>query len=146
MVIPRTEGVKGIVLHNTANYKMSAQELYDYLANECKTSQGTHYICDHENVLQVAPDDWAIYSSGKGNDYCARHLIAIEICDNLNDDLYKQGQDKAIELIKELKEKYHLSNDDIFFHNDFNSTMYCPHILLDKYKSARNFCIEELEE
>lgn len=135
--------VGGIVLHNTSNITMSAQELFEYLENECKDSTGTHFLVDHNEVVEVMPLTWKTWSTGKGNDWAFKHCIAIEICDNINDELYKKGQDKAIELIKTLKSTYNLTNDDIYFHNDFNERFYCPHILLDKYGSAKRFCIEE---
>lgn len=136
--------VQGIVLHNTGNTDMSAQDLFNYLNNECVTSQCTHFFVDHENTIEVMPLSWKTWSTGKGNDWAFHHCIAIEICDNLNDELYKQGQDNAVVLIKRLMEEYNLTTNDIYFHNDFNNKFYCPHILLDRYGSAKRFCIEEL--
>lgn len=144
---PRPNGIqdiKGIVLHNTGNIKLSARQLYDYLNNENKTSQGCSYIVDKEEIIQCMPDDWCVYSTGKGKDYATKYLLALEICDNINDDDYKLGQDKAVELIKDLMEQYNISSDEIYFHNDFNDKVYCPHILLDNYGSAKRFVVEEI--
>ena len=144
---PRTEDdIKCIVLHNTGNTFMTAQDLFDYLQNECKTSQGCSYIVDHNGVIQVMPDDWGVYSTGKGYDYGNRFGIAIEICDNLNDELYQQGQDNAVTLIKELMERYNIADTEIFFHNDFSPRTYCPHILLDRYGTSQNFVYQEIKE
>lgn len=143
--VPRSvDDIKCIVLHNTGNTFLSAQELFDYLQNECKTSQGCSYIVDHNGVIQVMPDDWSVYNTGKGDDYGNKYGIAIEICDNLNNELYKQGQDLAVDLIKELMARYNISSEEIFFHNDFAPRTYCPHIILDNYGTSQNFVYQEI--
>ena len=138
--------VQGIVLHNTGNVSMSAQELFDYMENECKYSTGTHYFVDYNGVIEVLPLTWRTWTTGKGNDWSFDHCIAIEICDNLNDALYKQGQDNAVVLIRQLMSTFDLTMDDIYFHNDFNERVYCPHILLDRYGSAQGFYLNEIME
>jgi len=144
---PRTEeDIKCIVIHNTNNTELSARQLFDYLKDDCKTSQGTHYICDHTETIQVMPDDWAVYNTGKGKDFGCRYGIAIEICDNLNDDLYQQGEDRAISLIFDLQHRYHIPNEMVFFHQDFSPTTYCPHLILDRYGTSTNFVYQRLTE
>ena len=145
--LPRTvEDIKCIILHNTGNTFLSAQGLFDYLQNECKTSQGCSYVVDHKDIIQVMPDTWSVYNTGKGDDYGNRYGIAIEICENLNDELYQEGQDKAIGLIKSLMGRYNIPSTEIYFHNDFAPRTYCPHILLDRYGTSRNFVYQEIEE
>lgn len=128
-----------IVLHNTNDYKNSAQELFNYLENDCKTSQGTHFLIDHEKIIQVMPFNYGVYSTGKGNDYSSKHAIAIEICSNLNNDLYLQGQQKAITKIKALMKKFNIKTSSIYFHNDFDNRTYCPATILDLYGNKKNF-------
>lgn len=140
------EDIKCIVLHNSGNTFMSAQDIFDYLQNECRTSQGCTYVVDHEGIIQVMPDDWSVYNTGKGDDYGNRYGIAIEICDNLNDELYQQGQDLAVQLIKELMTTYNIPDTEIYFHNDFAPRTYCPHILLDRYGTSQNFVYQEIKE
>lgn len=142
---PRTEeDITCIVIHNTGNVELSARQLFDWLKDECRTSQGCTYLVDHEEIIQVLPDTWCVYNTGKGEDYAFHHGIAIEICDNLNDDLYNMGQDKAIGLIWSLQKKYRISTDMIFFHNDFSPRAYCPHVILDKYGNSKNFVYQEI--
>lgn len=144
---PREEkDIKCIVIHNTGNTFMSGEELFNYLENDCKTSQGCSYIVDYKGVIQVMPDNWAVFNTGKGNDYGNQFGIAIEICDNLNDELYLEGQNKAVDLIKSLMGKYNIPSTEIFFHNDFSPRTYCPHILLDKYGTSQNFVYQEIME
>lgn len=144
---PREQSdIQGITLHETGNINMSAQDLFNYLDNECKTSQGTHYICDDKEVIQVMPDDWGVYHTGKGRDWGNRYTIAIEICSSLNNESYQKAQDKAVELTKTLMGKYHIGSDMIFFHNDWDSKYYCPKTILDNYGTSRNFVYQEIEE
>lgn len=137
--LPRTEDINCIVIHNTGNYEKSAKELYDYLENECTTTNGTHFLVDHNEVIQVAPLDWAIFNTGNGYDYSFHHSIAIEICSNNDDELYLQGQDKAIELIKELMNEYKIPRSEIYFHKDFAPNFYCPNDILRIYKTKKRF-------
>lgn len=144
---PRTEDdIKCIVIHNTGNTELSARQLFDYLANENRGSNGCSYLVDHEEVIQVMPDDWAVYNTGKAKDYGNRYGLAIEICDNLNDELYQQGQDRAVDLIKSLMVRYGIGENDVYFHIDFSPKTYCPHILLDRYGTSANFVYQEIKE
>lgn len=143
---PRTkQDILGITIHETNNYEMNAQQLYDYLENECRTSQGVHYICDNEQTLQVMPDDWAVYHTGKGKDWGCRYTIAIEIVSSHSDEVYKKAEDRAISLIYELQKKYHIPTDRIFFHQDWNNKMHCPNRALDKYGTSKNFVYQRIE-
>lgn len=133
---------KGITIHNTGNDDMSARDLFNWLNNECKSSQGCHYLIDHNEIIEVMPLNWKVYHTGKGRDWAFHNTIAIEICSNLDNELYKQGQDKAIGLIRELFERYELNTNDLYFHNDF-APYYCPKNILDIYKTKQNFIREE---
>lgn len=136
--------VKGLTIHNT-NSTMSAQEIFDYLNNECTTSQGCHFVVDSENTIQVMPKNWCVYHTGKGKDYAFAHTLAIEICSNINDETYLLGQHNAVLLIRELMEQYNLDYSQIYFHQEFNERYYCPKDILDRYKTKANF-IELLKE
>ena len=145
--LPREESdITCIVIHNTGNTELSARQLFEYLATENKTSQGVSYLIDNEEVIQVVPDTWSVYNTGKGKDYAFRHGLALEICDNLNDDLYQQGQDRAIVLIKELMARYNIGYDMVFFHYDFNSSVHCPNTIMNRYGSSKNFVYQEIYE
>lgn len=128
-----------ITIHNTNNYEMSAREIFNFMDKENKTSQGTHFLVDDKEIIEVMPLDWCVYHTGKGNDNACKHSIAIEICSNNNDELYLKGQDKAIELIKSIMNEYNISKDCIFFHQDFNNQFYCPATILNLYGNKENF-------
>lgn len=142
---PRSE-IKGITIHETNNYEMNAQQLHDWLENDCKTSQGCHYIIDDSQVVQVMPNDWAVYHTGKGKDWGCRYTIALEIVSSLSDEKYLKAEDKTIELIKQLQEEYHIPNDMVFFHQDFDSKTHCPNRILNEYFTSKNFVYQRLED
>lgn len=128
-----------ITIHNTGNYDMTARELFNYLNNECLTSQGCHFLVDDKEIIEVMPLNWKTYHTGKGEDYAFNNSIAIEICSNLDDELYLKGQENAIRLIKNYMDKFDIPKDEIYFHIDFNPTTYCPCNILDLYKTKENF-------
>jgi N-acetylmuramoyl-L-alanine amidase CwlA len=144
---PRTEeDIQGITLHETGNVEMNAEQLFNWLNEENKSSQGCHYLVDDTQTIQVMPDDWAVYHTGKGKDFGCRYTIAIEICSSLSDEKYKMAEDRAISLIYALQKKYHIPMDMIFFHRDFNETTYCPKTILNNYGTSKNFVYNRLEE
>ena len=143
---PRTESdIQGITIHETGNIDMDAAAVQDYLNTECKTSGGYHYVVDSKEAIQLMPDDWAVYHTGKGKDWGCRYTIAVSICSSLSDEDYQAAQDRAVSLIEDLKEEYQIGNDMIFFHSDFAPQMYCPKTILDRYKTSKNFAYQELE-
>lgn len=143
---PREEkDILGLTIHETNNYDMNAQQLHDWLNNECKTNLGVHYICDSENTIQVMPDDWSVWHTGKAKDWGTRYTIAIEICSYHSDIEYKKAEDRAISLIYDLQKKYHIPMDMIFFHNDWDSKQFCPSRILNEYKTSKNFVYQRVE-
>ena len=128
--------VKGICIHNTGN-SWSAKDNFEYMKST-KLNLGTHYFVDDEEIIQAMPLDWMVWHTGKGRDWGNKHCIAIEICKSQTAD-YLKCQEKAVELIKDLINKFNLTVDDLYFHQDFNNQTYCPHRILDTYKSKKNF-------
>lgn len=136
--------VKGITIHNSGSFS-SAREIFDWLNNECKTSQGCHYLVDSKEIIQVMPLNWSVYQTGKGEDFAFKNTISIEICEShCPIEVYLKAQNNAVVLIKKLMNRYELTDDDIYFHIDFNSVTYCPHRILDLYKSKYQFIKEVL--
>lgn len=131
--------IKGIVIHNTNNQYMNAKQLENWLENECETSSGCHYLVDNKSIIQVMPDDWSVFNVGNGMQFGNLDCIAIEICSNPNNQIYLEGEQKAIKLIKKLMKKYHLTKDDIFFHRDFQPNINCPAQIIKRYKNKKAF-------
>lgn len=136
--IKRVGSIKGITIHNTSSDK-SARELYEWLMNECKTSQGCHYLVDDSEVIQVLPLDYSCWHTGNAYDFGNLYTIAIEICSNPDREKYLNGEERAIELIKELMNEYDLTTDDIYFHCDFLKHYNCPANILNIYTNKKNF-------
>lgn len=130
--------VRGITVHNTGN-NLSAMENYDIMEST-KTSAGTHFFVDENEVIQAMPLDWCVFHTGMGVDWACRNTIAIEICRSQSDRrVYKAAEERAVLLIKRLMEEYHLTNKDIYFHNDFNRRTYCPHRILTEWGTKKNW-------
>lgn len=130
--------IKGIVIHNTNNQLWSAERLEQYLT-ESQRNAGTHYFIDYKEVRQVMPLEWSVWNTGMGMDFGNLHCISIEICSNPSNKLYEQGEQKAIDLIKKLMKKYHLTTSDIYFHRDFNPTVNCPAQIIKRYGTKARF-------
>lgn len=120
--------VRGICLHEIGNQfdaKTNAKLI------EQMTGYSVHYIVDEKRQVRTQRTDLITYHTGKGFDYGNKHYISIEICDG--------GFNNAIELIKELMKKYKLTVEDVYFHQSFNPTFYCPANILRKYGNLANF-------
>ena len=127
---------KGIVIHNT-NINRSAKEC-EQMMSEATDSKGTHFFVGDE-VIQMMPLSWSVWNTGKGLDFGNLNCIAIEICSNLNSDMYLQNERNAVELIKKLMKEYGLTTDDLYFHRDFNKDVNCPADILRIYKTKQEF-------
>lgn len=137
--------VKGITIHNTGN-NLSAKENKKYLKENGKLNY-CHFLVDEEGALKTQSLKKMAYHTGKGFDRGNMNTIAIEICRSTGDDeTYFEAEKKAVELIKELMEKYSLTTKDIYFHRDFNHATYCPHKILSVYRNKRAFIEKYFKE
>lgn len=137
---------KGFVIHNTNNYTMSARELFNYLNDECLTSQGTHFLVDDKEIIEVMPISWKVWSTGKGNDYAFHNLISIEICSNNDPIAYMKAEERAMGLVKNLMKGLHISKSEIYYHHDFNERTYCPATIMSLYKTKKEFIEKYIKE
>lgn len=136
--------VKGITIHNT-NSSLSAQSLYELL-KESKQTNACHVLIDEKDIIQILDFKTNAWHTGMGYDNGNLYTIAIEICRSQSElSLYLKAQDNAIKYIKQLINEYKLSINDIYFHNDFNAKSYCPHRILDLYKTKKEFIRKEFE-
>lgn len=134
--------VKGITIHNTNN-NLSAKENAE-LMNEL-INVSVHFFVDDIEIVKVVDESEITYHTGKGFDEGNMNTISIEICKSTCTwEVYKKAQDNAVQLIKSLQNKYGLTNDQIYFHNDFDVNKYCPHRILDEYKNKNEFIEKEM--
>lgn len=131
--------IRFIVIHNTNNYELSARQLFNWLNDSSKENQGTHFIVDKDETMECMPLTWAVYHTGKGLDDGNKYGICIQIVSKLNVEEYLEGEEKAIELIRDLMEEYNLTKNDIYFHNDFNPRAHCPNDIFNIYGDRKTF-------
>lgn len=129
---------KGITIHNTGN-ELSARENYRML-KKAGLLNYCHFLVDEKEIIKTHSIKKPAFHTGKGFDLGNMNTIAIEICRSYDDlCVYMQAEMKAVELIKDLMTKYSITKDKIYFHRDFDEKAYCPHKLLDIYKTKKNF-------
>lgn len=131
--------IQGIVIHNTNNQFLSAEQLESFLEKDTKHNASAHFLIDFNEVRQIMPTDWSVWNTGDGFSFGNLHCIAVEICSNPNTELYLQGQARAVELIKELMDEFNLTEKDIYFHRDFQPNVNCPAQILKLYGSKAKF-------
>lgn len=130
--------VEGITIHNTGN-NLSAKENFELMKNST-TSHATHYFVDEVEVIQAMPLSVNAWHTGKGYDRGNMNTIAIEICrSTCSEEIYLVAEKRGIKLINQLLRSFKLDKNAIYFHNDFDKRNYCPHRILDLYKSKFNF-------
>lgn len=133
--------VQGITIHNTGN-GLSARENAELMANSSREA-GCHYFIDETETIQMMPEDWSVWHTGKGYDFGNMSTIAIEICrSTCSTEQYLAAEVRAVRKVKNLLKKYELTTDNIYFHRTFNPTTYCPHRILTIYKTKANFIKE----
>lgn len=126
----------GITLHNTNN-ELSAIENFELMLNST-TSYSAHFFIDDKDVIEAIPINKACCHTGKGYDTGNLYTIAIEICSRGPDEMWHKALENTVNTIEDLKTK--TGRDlKIYFHRDFNPTVYCPHRLLNEYGSKVNF-------
>ena len=133
--------IKGIIIHNTNNQYMSAEQLEKWLENDNQGNNGCHFLIDHKEVRQVMPIEWSVFNVGNGMAFGNLDCVAIEVCSNPNNKLYLQGEQRAIKLIRELMKEYNLTTKDIYFHRDFQPNVNCPAQILSRYGKKKNFIV-----
>lgn len=130
--------IKGIVIHNTNNQNKSAEALETWLM-ENRTSQGCHYLVDKKEVRQVMPLDWSVFNTGMGLDFGNLHCISIEIISHQSEADCLKAEQRALKLIRKLMKQFSLTEDDIYFHRDFQPNVNCPAQIIRRYGTKQNF-------
>ncbi len=126
---------KGIVLHNTNN-NYGAIENYELMIKSDK-EYSAHFFIDAIEVIQALPLDVQAFHTGKAYDEGNKSTIAIEMCSKGNESEFEETIKNTVLIIQMIREK--LGTLPIYYHNDFDNQAYCPHRLLDQYKSKENF-------
>ena len=137
------DGVKGIVVHYTANPGSSAKANRDYFENlrfTHKTKASSHYVIGLEGeILQLIPLEEMSYASNSRNN----DTIAIECCHpddtgKFNDATYNS----LVDLVAWLCLKYHLNTDGVIRHYDVTGKN-CPKYFVE-HEDAWNKFLEDV--
>ena len=131
--IGRTGSIKYIVIHYTANDGDTAKNNVDYYARTKNLQASAHYFVDENEIWQGVKEGNTAYHCG-ANTYkhpnCRNaNSIGIELCSRQ----YKDGTyyikpevvSRAIELTKELMEKYNVPVENVIRHYDVTGKI-CP--------------------
>ena len=136
--------VKGITIHNTNN-ELSAKDLYNRLVNS-RTNASCHFLVDEKEVIELVPLTMPAMHTGKGYDFGNMNTIAIEICrSQYSKSVYLKAQERACKLIAFLMHEFKLTENDIYYHSDFNNRVNCPHKIRELYSSKDEFIRKEIE-
>lgn len=134
--------IRYIVVHYTANRGDTAKNNAEYFKNNI-VKASAHYFVDEKETVQSVKDEYAAYSvggkkiknTGGGKFYgkCTNaNSISVELCDSV-EEIPERTKKRAYSLIKELKKKYNVEEENIIRHYDVTGKI-CPKTLVDERK------------
>lgn len=134
-----------LVIHYTSNRGDTAKNNADYFARE-NVGASAHFFVDENSVWSSVPEDcvaWHCGAKSYKHPTCRNNnSIGIEICMNDKQGKVRQASiDRAIELTKQLMDKYDIPVDRVLRHYDVTGK-YCPGPMVDdvnlwnKFKEA----------
>ncbi|WP_027623991.1 N-acetylmuramoyl-L-alanine amidase [Clostridium lundense] len=119
--------IKYIVIHDTGNYKDTAQNNSDYFCGGDRKSSA-HYFVDENSIIQVVEDFNASWHCGDGKmrygigNY---NSIGIEMC-NSGGYISEKTINNTVDLVKYLMKKYNVSIENVVRHYDASRKI-CPY-------------------
>lgn len=133
----RLKGVRGLVIHWTANESLGADDEahYRYFSGNAiaaKSYASAHYFVDHDSTLQIIPDGEMAYHVG-AQQYRTKALgaypnettIGIETCVNQKGEKFKKALDQTARLAAKLLKQHGLKVGDVYRHYDITGKD-CP--------------------
>lgn len=141
----RSEAVKYIVVHYTANDGDTAKNNADYYARE-SIKASAHYFVDENEIWQSVKENDTAYHCGaniyKHKECRNSNSIGIELCSRQ----YKDGSyyfkeetlNKAQKFVKQLMKKYNIPPENIVRHFDVTGKI-CPAPMVNDEKLWENF-------
>ena len=141
----RSEAVKYIVVHYTANDGDTAKNNADYYARE-SIKASAHYFVDENEIWQSVKESDTAYHCGaniyKHKECRNSNSIGIELCSRQ----YKDGSyyfkeetlNKAQKFVKQLMKKYNIPPENIVRHFDVTGKI-CPAPMVNDEKAWGNF-------
>jgi N-acetylmuramoyl-L-alanine amidase len=154
----RTDNIKYIVIHYTANNGDTAKNNIDYYANNSNLSASAHYFVDENAIWQSVKDTdtaWHCGAKAYKHPYCRNaNSIGIELCsrkDSSGNYYFKDETIRnAVELTKTLMVKYNIPATNIIRHYDVTGKI-CPAPMVnnaslwDSFKNMISAPVKKLE-
>lgn len=142
----RTDSIKYIVIHYTANNGDTAKNNLNYFANNQNLSASAHYFVDENEVCQSVKDTDTAYHCGAKtykHKYCRNsNSIGIELCSRKDSNGKYYFKDKtitnAVAITKELMQKYNVPVENVIRHYDVTGKM-CPAPMVNDEKLWKEF-------
>ena len=142
----RTDSIKYIVIHYTANNGDTAKNNLNYFANNQNLSASAHYFVDENEVCQSVKDADTAYHCGaktyKHNVCRNSNSIGIELCSRKDTNGKFYFKDKtvanALSLTKELMQKYNIPVANVVRHYDVTGKI-CPAPMVNDEKLWKEF-------
>ena len=142
----RTDSIKYIVIHYTANNGDTAKNNLNYFANNQNLSASAHYFVDENEVCQSVKDtDTAYHCGGKTYKHksCRNsNSIGIELCSRKDSNGKYYFKDKtianAVAIAKELMQKYNIPVANVVRHYDVTGKI-CPAPMVNDEKLWKEF-------
>lgn len=135
----KTDKIRNIVIHYTANPGTSAKQNRDYfqgLKDSRQTKASSHFIVGIEGEIVQCVPTWevAFASNNRNSD-----TISIETCHLKEDGAYTdETYDSLVQLTAWLCEKFGLTEQDIIRHYDITGKI-CPKYFVDNEKAWETF-------
>jgi N-acetylmuramoyl-L-alanine amidase len=134
----KLKGVKGIVIHWTANEEKGADRFAHFnFFNKGEVYASAHYFVDSEGILRIIPENEMAYHVGaktyktdRFGSYPNHYMIGVEMCVNPDGD-FKETYKRAVWLCADLLRRYKLDPDkDLVRHYDITGKD-CPRMFVD---------------
>ena len=143
----RTDSIKYIVIHYTANNGDTAKNNLNYFANNQNLSASAHYFVDENEVCQSVKDTDTAYHCGSKTGYKHKYCrnsnsIGIELCSRKDNNGKYYFKDKtianAVAFTKELMQKYNIPVENVIRHYDVTGKI-CPAPMVNDEKLWKEF-------
>lgn len=132
--------IKYIVLHYTGNKGDTAKNNAIYFGGGNRNASA-HYFVDDNEIVQVVEEhnaSWAV-GDGKGQyGITNSNSLSIEMCCNSSGQVSEKTENKTIELVKSLMNKYNISIANVVRHYDA-SRKTCPNWSANNWSRWHNF-------
>lgn len=148
----KTNDIKFVVIHYTANDGDSASGNASYFANNSNLNASAHIFVDDITAARSVPDDYVAWSVGgsrypntKGAKFygtCTNsNSLSIELCDTRRDGVYNFTEatlQNAAEVVADWMIKYNISFDHLIRHYDVTGKI-CPAPMVNDEKQWEDF-------